>query len=62
MLLILSGHSFRYECENLCRLFFPYSPVQVPDSPPEDLSAGPYALTEARLTAEGWFCSVTTGD
>lgn len=62
MLLILSGHSFRYECENLCRLFFPYSPVQVSDSPPEDLPAGPYALTEVRLTAEGWFCSVTAGD
>ncbi len=30
MLLILTGHSFRFECENLCRLFFPYSPVRVP--------------------------------
>lgn len=29
MLLTLSGHPFRYECENLCRLFFPYSPVRV---------------------------------
>lgn len=29
VLLCLSGHSFRYECENLCRLFFPYSPVRV---------------------------------
>ncbi len=29
MLLTISGHSFRYECENLCRLFFPYSHVRV---------------------------------
>ena len=45
MLLYLSGHSYRYECENLCRLFFPYSPVTVeegacPDSPP---AQGPWA-------------------
>lgn len=30
MLLFLSNNPFRYECENLCRLFFPYSPVRVP--------------------------------
>lgn len=29
MQLLLNGHPFRYECENLCRLFFPYSPVAV---------------------------------
>ncbi len=29
MRLYLSGNPFRYECENLCRLFFPYSPVKV---------------------------------
>ena len=29
MELFLSGPAFRYECENLCRLFFPYSPVKV---------------------------------
>lgn len=29
MVLYLEGHTFRYECENLCRLFFPYSPVKV---------------------------------
>ena len=28
MQLFLSGHAYRYECENLCRLFFPYSPCQ----------------------------------
>lgn len=31
MLLKIKGHSFRYECENLCRLFFPYSPVRADD-------------------------------
>lgn len=42
MLLRLSGHSFQYECENLCRLFFPYSPVQVvPEGQPE--TGGPWA-------------------
>ena len=46
MELFLSGPAFRYECENLCRLFFPYSPVKVelweqplPPSPAE----GPWA-------------------
>lgn len=34
MLLTITGHSFRYECENLCRLFFPYSPVRVEDAAP----------------------------
>lgn len=31
MILTLAGEAaaFRYECENLCRLFFPYSPVTV---------------------------------
>lgn len=29
MLLTLAGCLFRYECENLCRLFFPYSPVRI---------------------------------
>ena len=28
MELFLSGPSFRYECENLCRLFFPLQPCQ----------------------------------
>lgn len=34
MLLTIKGHAFRYECENLCRLFFPYSPVRVEDAAP----------------------------
>lgn len=34
MLLTIAGHSYRYECENLCRLFFPYSPVRVEEGEP----------------------------
>ncbi len=50
MQLRLKNHPYRYECENLCRLFFPYSPVQVVDA----LSPGPEepwaeALVDGRL-------------
>lgn len=43
MQLYLSGHSFRYECENLCRLFFPYSPVKV-EEPGTPFQEGPRAI------------------
>lgn len=33
MQLVLSGHPFHFECENLCRVFFPYSPVKKTDTP-----------------------------
>ncbi|MDF2632379.1 MAG: hemZ, partial [Caproiciproducens sp.] len=29
MTLIIDGHSFHYEIENLCRIFFPYQPIKV---------------------------------
>ncbi|WP_099204144.1 coproporphyrinogen dehydrogenase HemZ [Scatolibacter rhodanostii] len=35
MQLYLSGHSFQFECENICRLFFPYSPIQKIELPLE---------------------------
>ena len=44
MQLILSGHSYRYECENLCRLFFPYSPVMVGEAEPEIRAEEPCAF------------------
>lgn len=44
MLLTIQGHSFRYECENLCRLFFPYSPVRVEHGEPA--ADEPWAETE----------------
>mgnify|MGYP001624057011 CR=1 FL=1 len=43
MQLFLSGETFRYECENLCRLFFPYSPVKV-EEPGAPLVEGPRAF------------------
>lgn len=43
MKLFLSGHSYHYECANLCRLFFPYSPVEEIKSPCEDENNEPYA-------------------
>lgn len=48
MELFLSGPAFRYECENLCRLFFPYSPVKVElweQSLPPSPAEGPWAWT-----------------
>lgn len=36
MLLEIKGHPFRYECENLCRLFFPYSPVRADETESAD--------------------------
>ena len=43
MQLILSGHSYRYECENLCRLFS-YSPVMVGEVEPEIRAEEPCAF------------------
>ncbi len=69
MLLTLTGHSFRYECENLCRLFFPYSPVRVEEQPelpsqPEAFPVGePWALTQAVQEPGGqWVCKVRAWD
>lgn len=37
MLLYLNGHSFHYEMENLCRIFFPYQQItRLQGEPPED--------------------------
>ncbi len=42
MKLFLEGSSFRYECENLCRLFFPYSPVRL--EAPSENEEEPWAI------------------
>ncbi len=55
MLLILRGNPFRYECENLCRLFFPYSPVRV-----EQGEDGPSVLPSGEPWAEA--CIERMGD
>ena len=54
MLLTLTGHPFRYECENLCRLFFPYSPVRVEEQPelPTQPAASPEGEPWAQALAE----------
>ncbi len=36
MTLIIDGHSFHYEMENLCRIFFPYQKIIVTSEPCED--------------------------
>lgn len=36
MTLIIDGHSFHYEMENLCRVFFPYEQIEVTAEPRED--------------------------
>lgn len=58
--LLLSGHSYRYECENLCRLFFPYSPVQVVER--LDGPSGPWAEALAEPSANGVRYTVRAGD
>ena len=69
MLLTLTGHPFRYECENLCRLFFPYSPVRVeeqpelPTQPAASPEGEPWALTQAVQEPGGqWVCRVQAWD
>ncbi len=58
MLLRLSGHSFRYECENLCRLFFPYSPVRLPETPEAPAEGEPWAEVLVHPEGGGWLCTV----
>lgn len=36
MTLLIDGHSFHYEMENLCRIFFPYERIEVTTEPRED--------------------------
>ena len=36
MTLIIDGHSFHYEMENLCRIFFPYQKIKVTDQNCDD--------------------------
>lgn len=60
MTLSLRGHSYRYECENLCRVFFPYSPVRVTDTH-ENAAGEPWARVDvAPLAGGGFECTVQT--
>ena len=61
MQLQLNGHGYRYECENLCRLFFPYSHVQVVGS----LAPGegePWALAAVEPCQGGYRYTARVGD
>lgn len=60
MLLKIEGHPFRYECENLCRLFFPYSPVRVEDG--EAAEAEPWAETVIEDKGDEYEYTVTVSD
>lgn len=63
MLLTLSGHSFRYECENLCRLFFPYSPVRVdPEGIPAQGEPWAEAVIEKRDGQYEYRAGVSDGE
>ncbi len=61
MLLTMTGHSCRFECENLCRVFFPYSPVRVEDG--AVLAPGePFADTSIDKTEGGFLYTVRASD
>lgn len=62
MQLFLSGHAYRYECENLCRLFFPYSPVKVEEAaalPEAGLLEGPWAFARIEGVEGAYHYTVT---
>lgn len=60
MQLQLDGHPYRYECENLCRLFFPYSPVRVAEAvgPGE----GPWAVAAVEEGPGGFLYTARVSD
>lgn len=51
MILVLQGHSFRYELENICRLFVPMETITVQETEPDAPPAQAVAVT--RLEQEG---------
>ena len=65
MQLFLSGHAYRYECENLCRLFFPYSHVKVEEAaalPEAGLPEGPWAFARIEGVEGAYHYTVTVSD
>ena len=61
MQLTLRGHQFRYECENLCRLFFPYSTVKV-NAPDTAVRGEPWALARIEERDGQYEYTVEAGD
>ncbi len=60
MKLYLNGHGYHFECENLCRLFFTYSPVRRVEAPGETPSenAEPYAEAVINEASHGYIYEV----
>ena len=46
MILIIKGHNFHYEMENLCRVFFPYEKINTLAEMPQDISGQTLCVTE----------------
>ena len=61
MLLKMTGHSYRFECENLCRVFFPYSPVRVAEGT-EPGPGEPWAEAAMEEGGAGWAYAVRASD
>lgn len=57
MLLNLCGHDFHYECENLCRVFYPNDSVRIVYDADD-----PAALTSRMETVDGGFCLSASWD
>ncbi len=61
MYLLMKGHPFRFEIENICRLFLPMEKVIVVDTPPEE---GVVAMTVLEEGPDGasLYCSLSLED
>lgn len=60
MLLTLTGKPFRFECENLCRLFFPYSRARVEQGEPAP--GEPWACCSVTPEKGEWRYAVRVSD
>ena len=60
MLLLIHGHDFRYETENLCRVFYPYESIRVREELGEETDAlVATAFIEPRGTGEEYTASLS---
>lgn len=64
MLLTCEGHTFRYELENICRLFLPQEKITVTFAPPAGAAGGVTARTILRREGAGFTlrCEVSLED
>ncbi len=64
MILAMCGHTFRFELENICRLFLPQEKITVIDGALPEETAGTAALTllEKRATDTRLFCRLQLDD